>query len=216
LPNIKRNLELVPLIREAAVERIPPRTLMLRIMERVPVAQVRALEPRADGAGDDVVVYYLDESGYVMMRPDKWFPGAKAWRSIDGLPVICGIDASELHPGWAVESPRIRDALSLLEAFEESPLYPHIYLERLDVYAPQVIRVITHQGSEITLLPNKWDIQFSRWRQIHDRGARQSNTIASLDLSVSNNLPVRWVEASAAPPVNPKPPKPYRSKRKNV
>jgi hypothetical protein len=216
LLNIKRNLELVPLIREAAVERIPPQTLKLRVMERTPVAQVHALEPRPDGAGDDVVVYYLDEKGYVMMRPDKWFPGAKAWRSVDALPVVCGIDGSELHPGWAVDSPRIQDALELLQAFEESPMYPYIYLVRIDVYAPQVIKVITHQGSEVTLMPDRWDVQFSRWRLIHDLGSRQSNTIACLDLSVSNNLPVRWVEASTVPPVNSKPPRTYRAKRKNV
>ncbi|HOW65640.1 MAG TPA: FtsQ-type POTRA domain-containing protein [Candidatus Paceibacterota bacterium] len=216
LPNIKRNLELVPLIREAAVERILPRTLKLRVMERVPIAQVHALEPRLDGEGDDVVIYYLDEKGYVMMRPDKWFPGAKAWRSVDALPVICGIDASELHPGWAVGSPRIRFALELLQAFEDSPMYPYVYLVRIDVYAPQVIKVITHQGSEVTLMPDKWDKQFFRWRLIHDKGAEQGNTIATLDLSVSNNLPVRWVEASSVPPVNSKPPRINRVKRKNV
>jgi hypothetical protein len=216
LVNVQRNLELVPLIREVAVERIMPRTLKIRVAERVPVAQVHAFQPRSAGGGYDVVVYFLDEGGFVMARPERWLPGARAWRSVETLPVICGLDGSELHPGWTNDSPRIQAALQLIAAFEGSSVFAVADLMRIDVSAPEVIQATTYQGSEITLLPRRLEWQLSRWRLIHDVGAKQGKAIASLDLSVSNNLPARWIEASAVPPVNPKLIKTIRTKKKNA
>jgi hypothetical protein len=38
-----------------------------------------------------------------------------------------------------------------------------------------------------------------RWREIYDLGMSQNKMIASLDLAVANNVPVRWAEISPAP-----------------
>ena len=38
----------------------------------------------------------------------------------------------------------------------------------------------------------------------------------TLDLAVTNNIPLRWLEASAVPPAAPKSPKPLRPKKKHV
>jgi hypothetical protein len=151
-----------------------------------------------------------------MARPEKWFPGARAWRSVETLPVICGIDVSELHPGWAVDSLRIKSALELIAAFEQSPVFAIADLWRIDVSASEVMKVATYQGSEITLMPRQLEGQLSRWRTIHDLAAKQGKAIATLDLSVSNNVPARWIDASAVPTPNPKPLKTIRTKRKHV
>jgi cell division septal protein FtsQ len=44
LMRVKRDLELIPLIQSATVERVLPRTLRLRIVEREPIAQVATLQ----------------------------------------------------------------------------------------------------------------------------------------------------------------------------
>jgi cell division septal protein FtsQ len=49
LARVKRDLELVPLIRSAAVERVPPNTLRIRVSEREPLARV--LAPQAASSG---------------------------------------------------------------------------------------------------------------------------------------------------------------------
>jgi hypothetical protein len=216
LDGIRRNLELVPLIKEVAVERVLPQTLKIRVAEREPIAQVHVLQPRPAEDGYDVVMFYLDEDGCVMARPENWFPGAKAWRSVDSLPVVCGLDGSELHPGWKVESRRIRAALDFILAYIDSPIYGCADLVRVDISAPEVIHVTTLQGAEITLAPDRYEWQLRRWRCIHDLGCKQGKALASLDLSITNNLPARWVEASSVPPVNPKPVKKPRPFRKNV
>jgi cell division septal protein FtsQ len=222
LASVQRNLQLVPLIREAAVEKVSPQTVIIRVTERVPVAQVHALEPRLDGTGHyNIVVYYLDDNGFVMARPEQWFPGAKAWRSVDTLPIVCGIDSSELHPGWTNQSARVQAALSLIAAFEDSPMFAVADLQRIDVQgvnaaSPGIIQATTYQGSDITLLSVRLEKQLSRWRLIHDLALQKGKAIASLDLSVANNLPARWVEATSVPPVRPKPLKTIHTKKKNV
>ena len=50
----------------------------------------------------------------------------------------------------------------------------------------------------------------------HELGQRTSNAIATLDLAVTNNIPLRWLEASAVPPAAPNLPKPLRPKKKHV
>jgi hypothetical protein len=45
---------------------------------------------------------------------------------------------------------------------------------------------------------------------------RSRKAILSLDLSISNNIPALWLEASQVPPGNPKNVKTLRAKKKNV
>ncbi|HEY3914248.1 MAG TPA: hypothetical protein VGN61_07155, partial [Verrucomicrobiae bacterium] len=58
--------------------------------------------------------------------------------------------------------------------------------------------------------------QFRRWRIIYDQYQKWGKAVATLDLSIDNNLPVRWVAASTVPAVLPHSVKPPRIKRKHV
>ena len=68
-------------------------------------------------------------------------------------------------------------------------------LRRIDVSAPGVVVVTTGQGGEITFGLDNLEQQLRRWREIYDLGQRMNKTVASLDLAVANNVPVRWMEA---------------------
>ena len=89
-------------------------------------------------------------------------------------------------------------------------------LRRVDVNAPGVVVATTGQGSEITFGLENLDQQLRRWRAIHDLGLQRKATIASADLAVANNVPVRWMTASVLPEALPKPAKPLKNRRKNV
>ena len=41
--------------------------------------------------------------------------------------------------------------------------------------------------------------QIQRWRQIHDLGRQHHRAVATVDLSIKNNLPVRWMHPSSRP-----------------
>lgn len=212
---VKRDLELAPNIQAASVERILPRTLRVRVIEREPLLQVYVPQPRPDG-GYDMALLYLDEEGCVMPPLDPRQRAAPPSRPPDQYPVVAGIKFTEMLPGRRLESPQIRAALQLVTAFDRSPMVGVDELRRIDVSSPEILQVTTAQGSQISFSVRDLDRQLRRWREIFELGQRMGKGIATLDLSVPNNIPATWLENSVVPPAAPKFPKPSRSRRNNV
>ncbi len=216
LGRIRRNLELAPLIKHASVERVMPDTLRLRVTEREPMVEAHVLAPKADDSGYDIVSYYLDDEGYVMLPLQKGMQRPLASAASDALPILTGLNRSDLRPGRPVESPQVMAALRLIEAFENSPMFGLADLARIDLSWPDVLQVTTQYGSEITFSMDRLETQLLRWRSIYDVGARAGKGIASVDLSVTNNVPTLWVETGAVAPEKLKAVKTIRHKKKNV
>lgn len=215
LAEVKRNLEYVPLIASASVERVLPHTLRLRVSERVPAAQVNLPRPRP-GGGLESVAYQLDADGFVLMPLEARQRSTPLFQLEDPLPLIAGVNPHELQAGRRVESPQVRAALQLIAAFQRSPMAGLADLRRIDVGAPEVLVATTGQGSQITFGLQEFERQMRRWAAIHDAGARMHRALASLDLAVSNNIPARWLEGDLVPPPFQKPLRPPRAKKKNV
>ena len=215
LARVKRDLELVPLVQSVSVERILPHTLRIRITEREPIGQVNIPRPRR-GGGVELAVYQLDADGYVMVPLDPRQRATLLNQPSDALPVICGINGSELQSGRRIGAPQVQAALQLIIAFEQSPMAGLVDLRRIDVSSPEVLVVTTGQGSEVTFALTDLEQQLRRWHTVFELGQKTSNAIATLDLAVTNNIPVRWLEASAVPAAAPKLPKPLRSRKKHV
>ena len=215
LAAVKRNLELVPAIESVSIERVLPHTLKIRVTERNPIAQVNV--PHVDGAsGIAVSVFQLDADGVVTQPLDPRVCTVPLAQSRDRLPVIAGLNIYQLQPGHRVDLPQAQAALQLISAFGHSPMAGLVDLRRIDVAAPGVIVVTTGQGGEITFGLQNLEQQLRRWREIYDLGRRNNKAIAAADLAVTNNVPVRWMEANAAPVAAPKNSIPAHSRRKNV
>ncbi|MEQ2006519.1 MAG: FtsQ-type POTRA domain-containing protein [Limisphaerales bacterium] len=214
LARIKRDLELVPLIQSAAVERVLPDTLRIRVTERVPVAQVAVLRPSAGGRYT-TVIHLLDATGFVMLPPDRTMVADPTALQIDWLPELRGVNDVDLKLGRQVESAQVRAALRLLTHFERSAMFGRADIRRVDVSGLEVLAVTTSTGGEVTFGSNRdFDTQLRRWRAVQDVATQQGKVISTLDVSISQNLPARWVEASSlpAPPAKPAKPAPYRRK----
>ena len=215
LAEVKRNLELVSVIDSVSVERVLPRTLKIRVTEREPIAQVNV--ERADAAGGiSVSVFQLDADGVVMTPLDPRVCTVPLAQMNPQLPVIAGFNYCLLQAGRRIELPPVQAALRLVAAFDKSPMAGLVDLQRVEVSAPGVIVATTGQGSEITFSLDNFDQQLQRWQQIHNLGLQQQKSIASVDLAVANNVPVRWMTASIAPVVTPKTVKPLKNRRRNV
>ena len=203
LGSVRRNLELVSTIGSISVERIMPRTLRIRVTERQPVAQVDV--PRSGpGGGIAVAVFQLDADGYIMQPLDPRLCVIPLQQIKDQLPVIAGLNVYQLQPGQRVELPQALAALQLIATFNHSVMAGLVDLRRIDVSSPGVIVASTAQGAQITFGLDNLDQQLQRWREIYDLGQRMNRVIASLDLAVSNNVPVHWMEADVAPINSPK------------
>jgi cell division septal protein FtsQ len=208
-------LELVSVIDSVSVERVLPRTLKIRVTEREPIAQVNVA--RADAAGGiSVSVFQLDADGVVMTPLDPRVCTVPLAQMNPQLPVIAGFNYCLLQAGRRIELPPVQAALRLVAAFDKSPMAGLVDLQRVEVSAPGVIVATTGQGSEITFSLDNFDQQLQRWQQIHNLGLQQQKSIASVDLAVANNVPVRWMTASIAPVVTPKTVKPLKNRRRNV
>jgi cell division septal protein FtsQ len=215
LARVKRDLELVPLIQAVSIERILPRTLRIRITEREPIAQINVPRLR-QGGGVDLAVYQLDADGYVMVPLEPRQRATPLNQPGDALPTVCGVNSSELQPGRRIGAPQVQAALRLILAFEQSPMAGLVDLRRVDVSSSEALVVTTGQGSEVTFGLTDLDQQLRRWHDIFDLGQTMSKAIGTLDLAVTNNIPARWLEASAVPPSTPKSIKTLRLRKKHV
>jgi cell division septal protein FtsQ len=215
LARVKRDLERVPTIATVSLQRILPRTLCIRVTEREAVAQVNVPRTRPGGGSTEVVVYHLDAEGFVLLPVDPRQRSTPPAPAEDTLPILSGLNLAELQPGRRVNSPQIEAALSLISQFACSPMAGLVDLRNIDVTGPDVLVVTTAQHSEVTFGFEDMERQLGRWREIHDLGLRLKRNVATIDLAVSNNVPVRWLEANVAP-VPAKSPKTLRPKKKNV
>jgi cell division septal protein FtsQ len=214
LMRVKRDLEMQPPVQFVAVERHLPHLLRITVNERDPVAQTIVAQPGVHGKAEPAV-YDFDEDGYVMRPIDpNWrvsLPPAN-----ERLPILTGVPGAEPHPGRQITSQQIRAALALVCDFDHSPMTGMVEIERIDVSVPEVLQVTTTQKAEVTFSLSNFDTQLRRWRIIYDQSQKWGKAISTLDLSISNNLPVHWVAADTVPPIQPHPLKPSRPKRKHV
>ncbi len=198
LSSVKRNLELVPAVDSVSVERLLPCTLKIRVKEREPVAQVNV--PRADAAGGVAIsVFELDAGGFVMQPLDPRLCLVSSAQMNPQLPLVTGLDVNQLQPGHRIGLRPVQAALQLVGALKQSPMAGRVELRSIDVSAAGVIVATTGEGGQITFGLDKLGQQLARWRKIYDLGMSRNQTIASLDLAVGNNVPVRWAEIISAP-----------------
>jgi len=215
LARIHRDLELVPVIRSASVERILPHTLRVRVAERAPVAQVKV--PEFDTTGRvRLATYYLDETGFVMRQVDVDSVMGSIGKANADLPKLTGLNGIEIIACRSNTVPRMLAAVHLLSEFDESPMAGLVDLESIDLSNGDQLVALTGQGSHIIFGCDRIDEQFRRWHLVYDLGHGVGRAILSLDLSVSNNAPVLWLEANAVPASAPKAKPPPRPRRKNV
>jgi len=215
LARVKRDLEMQAVIESVSVERILPGTLRLRISEREPVAQVTVPQPH-QGGGLELKTFQIDQDGWVMLPLDPRQRAVPPTEADDQLPLILGINAADLQPGRKLDSPQVQAALKWIDMFESSPMANLVDLKKIDVLSPEVLIVTTGQGSQITFSLDNFDQQLRRWQKIHEECARSNKTIATLDLAVKDNTPLRFTDAGATPPSIPKTLKPQRTRRRNV
>ncbi len=215
LARVKRDLELVPAIEAVAVERVLPSGLRIRVMEREPVARVvfPILRP---GGQEERGTYLVDGRGCFMFPIERHQRASPALAGDEHLPVISGIPLGDVRPGRAVDSLQAAAALGFVRAFQRSSMLGQVDLREIDISQPGVLAVTTLQGSTIIFGLTDFERQLDRWRLVLEQARRQGKHIATLDLAVSNNSPLTWVDLGGVSLPPPKPVKPSPYKRKHV
>ncbi|HVK58978.1 MAG TPA: FtsQ-type POTRA domain-containing protein [Candidatus Kapabacteria bacterium] len=216
LARIKRDLELVPLIEAASLERVLPRELIIRVREREPIARVHVFAPRASDSLLEQSSIYLDEHGMVIPAFVRNLNSKAFDDATRSLPVITGVGATAFRPGHIVPSLEIRAALKWIRAFQASGMTGVVDVKAIDVSSPTSLLVSTEQANEVSFPYHNFERHLLRWQQIHQFGRRQNQVLASLDLVVTNYVPVVWAQLTNEVPATVRIPQPSPYRKKHV
>lgn len=218
LARVQRDLEMVPAIESVRVERVLPHTLRVRVSERRPVARLIFAGKPTSSADTNALpsIYTVDAAGYFMFPIEAPQVIQPVGGSVAHLPVITGVPLSEIRPGRQTESPQVRAALQFLQSFQRSQMAGIVDVREIDVSEQGSLNVATAQSCSIVLGLDEFDLQLLRWRAVYDHGQRFNRNLAWMDLSVSNNVPARWLDPTVVPAPPARPPQPAANRRPHV
>ena len=184
LPRVAHDLEKLPYVSSAKVERHFPDRVVIRIQERVPVVKIVGINVEL-GTRE---AFYLDKDGIVLTpRRDETAPV---------LPEIIGLTNAELEPGARLEEPALAKALEILNAIDHSStLHTSIDIRSIDLGQPLCIRMTTTRDLVITFRPEYVSQQLARLVAIFERYANDSQrSLRTVDLTPDQNVPVTFYE----------------------
>ncbi|MCX8108777.1 MAG: FtsQ-type POTRA domain-containing protein, partial [Verrucomicrobiae bacterium] len=150
LTRVRRDLELVPQIKSASVERVLPHLLRVRVIEREPVARIQTLAVRANGVFLPATCY-IDAEGVVMPAPQAGEVSAAFMQTLESLPLIRGVAQSELCPGKKIQSEWVGPVLGLLGSFGNSEVAAQVDIVAIDVSVRGLMSVVTEDGATVVL-----------------------------------------------------------------
>ena len=185
LPQIKRDVEKLPYVSKATVERHFPDRVVITIVERVPVVKIFAIN---DDLGTREM-FYLDRECVVLKPRDNEPPPSPP------LPEVIGLVNAEVEPGVRLEQPALTKALQILEAINHiSTLNTTIDIRTIDLSQPLAIRMVTTRDMAITFRLDYIDQQLARLDTILNRFSSDPRTIHTVDLTPDRYVPVTFYE----------------------
>ncbi|HEV3270954.1 MAG TPA: FtsQ-type POTRA domain-containing protein [Candidatus Methylacidiphilales bacterium] len=185
LRRIARDLEKLPYVSSAKVERHFPDAITIHIIERVPAVKIVGLDIDL-GTRE---LFYLDRDGVVLKpRADETPPL---------LPEIVGLAPaqSELEPGVKLDQPGLKSAMKLLDAIDHSQLHTAITIQTINLSDPLSIKMVTTQDMTVVFRVDDTliDQELQRLLRILN-DPRFQRPIASVDLTLDYNDPITFAQ----------------------
>jgi len=158
-----REIEKNPNVKRAQVERVLPNKVLLKVVERRPVALLR-------GRRQD---FLIDEEGVVLPMRNK---------VAASLPVINGAKVSQDQVGQKIDKEQMRNALSFLSASLETDLPLGMEIHQINVSHPSTLVARTQNGLKIFLGEGDYEKNISRLLRVTDHLERNGKWAESIDL----------------------------------
>ena len=182
LPRIAHDLEELPYVSSARIERVFPDRVVINIQERVPVVKISGLNVDINTRE----TFFLDRDCIVLTpRADEPDPG---------LPEIIGLTNAELEPGVRLEQPNLTRALQILDAIDHTPLHTVIDIRTIDLSQPLSITMVTTRDMTIAFRLDYIDQQLVRLKSALDYADSKQSTIHSIDLTPDRNVPITFYQ----------------------
>lgn len=180
LAQMARDIDRLPYVASARVERHFPDRIVIRIRERVPLVRISGANADRGAAG----TFYLDREGIVLQPRDN--------EAVPQLPEVTGLKNADLEPGARLDAPALGTALDLLQAIDRSPLHTTLDIRAIDLGQPLSITFATAGGMAVTFRPDHIDEQIVRLKQIVDYAEGRQRAIRTVDLTPDCNVPVNF------------------------
>ncbi|HUK81145.1 MAG TPA: FtsQ-type POTRA domain-containing protein [Verrucomicrobiae bacterium] len=188
LDQVRRNLEMVPLIRDVEVRRVLPQRLAIRINERIAVARLQVPSRELADA-----LFVIDRSG-VVMKPVKLADGTILQPQAPGsLPTLTSVKLSDVRVGRAVESEQIYRALELLDKLEQAVAGSMLEVESVDLSQARQLVLTTRQHTVVKFDVEDFQQQLRRLSAILAWAQQRQRFVQSVDLTVNRGVPVTFV-----------------------
>jgi len=182
LPQITRDLEKLPYVSSAKVERRFPDKVVIHIHERVPVVKIVGLNIDL-GTRE---TFYLDRDCIVLKPREN--------ETLPLLPEVIGLTNAELEPGTRLDQESLRRALEILDAMDHTSLHTSIDIRSIDLSQPLSITMVTRSDMSVTFRLDYIDTQMFRLKQIIDYATNLQRTLHTVDLTPDCNVPITFYE----------------------
>ncbi len=185
LGRITNDLEKLPYVSSARVERHFPDKLSIYLHERQPVVKIVGIN--SDLGTRETM--YLDRDCMVLKpREGEKLPPV--------MPEIVGLTNAELQPGTPVDEDTLRRALEILDALDKcDELHNSITIRSIDLSQPLSITMTTTNDLSITFRLDYIDQQVSRLQQIFETFVdKQQRTLRTVDLTPNMNVPITFLD----------------------
>lgn len=183
LVRVQRNIERLPYVAEARVEKHLPGKLIIKITERNPIVKVTSVT--SDLGRPEVL--YIDRDQYVVFKPR---PGEAA----RPLPEITGLRNRDLDAGQRMTQPEVVVAINLLKQLETTTLGSALDVQTIDIGQPLSLKVTTRDGAVIYFRLDFLGQQIHRLQEILEYAQTSNRQIRSVDLTLDRNVPVTFLQ----------------------
>jgi len=190
IARLRRELELRPEVERAEVGIALPDRLVVRIVERTPVASLAAGTLR----------YQVDRRGIVMDLLSLRRLSDEQRKAIEGLPLITGATVADMRILRPVISPEIHRALALFQRADRGDLLAGLDLRSVDVSRKGFLVVTTADGCRAKLAMTDLDQQLRRWIAVLRDARARALRVATIDLSLGQDVPVTFAAANPEAP----------------
>ena len=185
LEQARRNVEMIPLVRQVEVRRLLPNRVLIHVDERVPVAR---LQTAATASSDST--YWVDREG-VVIKPLKLADGTALRPQLPrSLPVLVGLKFTDVRVGKRIESEQLHRALVLLDKLEQSGAGAAVEAEQIDVSKPRQLVLNSRQRILVKFDAEDFVPQLRRLAVILSWAQQRQKSVKSVDLTVNRGVPV--------------------------
>jgi cell division septal protein FtsQ len=177
LSAVERDVERLPYVAEAQVERRLPSTIIIRIVERQPVARI----PNT-GAASTATEFYVDRNG-TLLEP-------REGEVMQPMPLIVGLNLPDMHPSQKLDQKELVAALELVNRFELSELHGQMDIRKIDLDQPLCMKGHMADGMEVMFRLDSIPEQLSRLQRVLKQ--ETNRTVATVDLTPAVSVPVTF------------------------